>query len=126
MQWSINLTERSTIASIKAYAQLQLKNRIQIVNWGGGKPLVFTDGEKTYGDRLITDLTNNKFTVKVTNAQYNDSGNYSMSVISLSPLSKADDAVTVLVYGMFFFFCYFKRLIFSGSFLKANPSVEDE
>ena len=122
MQWSINLTERSNIEFIKAYAQLQSNKKTQIVSWDVGKPVVSSDGEKNYGNRPITYLNNSKFTLTITNVQYNDSRNYSMSVISKPPLTEAADTVTVYVYGMFF--CYFKRLIFSESCLKMKRRKE--
>ena len=71
-------------------------------------------GKKIYGNRLLADLIDNKFTLKLTNSQYNDSGSYSINVISRTPLVEADDAVTVLVYGRVF--CYFKGLSFLGNF----------
>ena len=110
MQWSINLKSASSIKLIRAYVQLQLKKKTPIVFWVNGKLLVSDDGELIYGNRLKTDLCDSKFTLKINNAQYNDSGNYSISVISAHPFRIARDTVPVFVYGMFF--CYFKVLMF--------------
>ena len=120
MQWSVHLKCGSSIEFIKAYVQPQLKKKTQIVTWDAGKPVVSNDGEVNYGNRLTTDLSDSKFVLKITNAQYNDSGNYFMSLITMQPLGIAHRTVPVFVYGMFF--CYFKVLMFSESCLKANPS----
>ena len=112
MQWSINLTDGSSIKRIEAYVQLQSSKKTEILNWVLGKQVVSKDGENIYGNRLLADLTDSKFTLKITNVQYNDIGNYSMKFVSNSPISEAEDAVTVYVYGIFF--CYFKGLFFGG------------
>ena len=119
MQWNINLKCGSSIEFIKAYVQLQLKKKTQIVTWDAGKPVVSNNGEVIYGNRLITDLSDSNFALKITNAQYNDSGNYSMSVVSMYPIEITSSTVPVFVYGMLF--CYFKVLMFSEGCQKANP-----
>ena len=120
MQWTVNLKSASSIELIRVYVQLQLKKKTQIVFWGDGEPLVTKAGEEIYGNRLRTDLSDSKFTLKITNAQYNDSGNYSMSVITVQPLRIAHGTVPVFVYGMCF--CYFKVSMFLESCLIANLS----
>ena len=120
MQWNINLKCGSSIEFIKAYVQLQLKKKTQIVTWDAGKPVVSNNGEVIYGNRLITDLSDSNFALKITNAQYNDSGNYSMSVITVQPLRIAHGTVPVFVYGMCF--CYFKVSMFLESCPIANLS----
>lgn len=114
MKWSINLTDKSIITLIQASVQLQSSKKAELVleNTSTGKQVVTEYGKKIYGNRLLADLIDNKFTLKITNAQYNDSGSYSINVISRTPLVEADDAVTVLVYGRVF--CYFKGLSFWG------------
>ena len=119
MQWTVNLKSASSIELIRVYVQLQLKKKTQIVFWGDGEPLVTKAGEEIYGNRLRTDLSDSKFTLKITNAQYNDSGNYYMSVVSMYPLEITRSTVPVFVYGMLF--CYFKVLMFSEGCQKANP-----
>lgn len=104
MQWTINLKSASSIGFIGVYVQLQSKKETQIVSLGNGEPLVTMVGEEIYGNRLKTDLSDSKFALKITNAQYNDSGNYSMSVITVQPLRIAHGTVPVFVYGMCF--CY--------------------
>lgn len=79
---------------------------MQIVKWDVKDPVITKDGEIHYNNRLTTILTDSKFTLKITNAQYNDTGNYSMRVITENPFRKADDTATVHVYGMYS--CYFK------------------
>ena len=119
MQWTINLKSASSIGFIGVYVQLQSKKETQIVSLGNGEPLVTMVGEEIYGNRLKTDLSDSKFALKITNAQYNDSGNYSMSVVSMYPLEITRSTVPVFVYGMLF--CYFKVLMFSEGCQKANP-----
>ena len=57
--------------------------------------------EKIYDNRLKTDLAGNKFSLKIINAKYIDSGNYSVEVL-LKPFEEAVQVATVNVYGMFF------------------------
>ena len=112
MQWIINLTGRSSIDSVQIYAQLRLNEKTRILSWVDGKHVLSTHGEKIYGNRLITDLTDSKFALKITNVQYNDTGNYSMRVVSSPPLLEAEDTASVYVYGKRF--CCFKGSIFFG------------
>ena len=104
MQWSISLTAGFSIRDIDAFVQSRSINRTQIVNSGGGKPAVFSDGTKVYGNRLKTDLDDNNFTLIIFNAKYSDSGNYSAVVLS-QPLKEASKSATVNVHGMFFSYC---------------------
>lgn len=80
MQWRINKTVGSNINYIRAYAQLQSLKKTQIVYWVDGEPYLSKNGEKIYGFRLETDFANDKFTIKISNTKYNDSGNYFVEV----------------------------------------------
>ena len=100
MQWRINKTIGSNINYIWAFAQSQSFKKTQIVTWGGNRPVVFEDGRKIYGDRLETDFADNKFTIKISNTKYNDSGNYSVEV-QLDSNEKEDNVAIVNVHGMF-------------------------
>ena len=100
MQWRINKTVRSNIKFIWAYAQSQSFKKTQIVSWGNNRPNVHEDGRKIYGDRLETDFADNKFTIKISNTKYNDSGNYSVEV-QLDPYEEEDNVAIVNVHGMF-------------------------
>ena len=53
------------------------------------------------GDRLRTDFSGNKFTLLISNAKYNDSGNYFVDVLSI-PIEEASEVATLIVHGMFF------------------------
>ena len=119
MQWTINLKSASSIEFIGVYVQLQFKKETQIVFWDNGEPLVTMVGEEIYGNRLKTHLSDSKFALKITNALYNDSGNYSMSVLSMNPIEITHSTVPAFVYGMLF--CYFKVLMFSKGCQKVNP-----
>ena len=106
MQWSIiNLPAASSIRNIEAYVQSRSINRTQIVNSGGGMPDVYKDGIKVYGNRLKVDLDNNNFSLKIFNAKYDDSGNYSAVVVLQNPLKEAFNVATANVQGMFFSYC---------------------
>ena len=100
MQWRINKTVGSNINYIRAYAQLQSLKKTQIVYWVDGEPYLSKNGEKIYGDRLETDFADNKFTIKISNTKYNDSGNYSVEV-QLDPYEEEDNVAIVNVHGMF-------------------------
>ena len=105
MQWKINKTSGSTIKYIWAFVQSQSIKKTQIVTWVDGEPsYVFKNIKKIYGDRLRKDFADNKFTLKIRNAKYNDSGNYSMEVQS-DPFEMKIDVATVHVHGMFFSYC---------------------
>ena len=81
---------------------------MQIVSWDKEKPVVSLDGKSYFENRLTPDLdkTNNRFTLVVTKANYNDSGNYSVKpFVSMGQNIRAESAaVTVNVHGMFL--CY--------------------
>ena len=100
MQWRINKTIGSNINYIWAYAQSQSFKKTQIVGWANGEPDLSKDGEKIYGVRLETDFADNKFTIKISNTKYNDSGNYSVEV-QLNPFEKKDNVAAINVHGMF-------------------------
>lgn len=103
MQWSINKTAEFEI-SINAYFQSQTIKKTKIVYWGNKEPRVLTDGEKNYSGRLETHWVDSKFTLKISNAKYSDSGNYSVRVLlSKERLSRlVFGFATVNVHGMFF------------------------
>ena len=100
MQWRINKTVGSKIDYIRAFAESQSFKKTEIVNWAGNRPHVYEDGRKIYGDRLETDFADNKFTIKISNTKYNDSGNYSVEV-QLNPFEKKDNVAALNVHGMF-------------------------
>ena len=54
-----------------------------------------------YGGWLKIDFADNKFAFKISNAKYNDSGNYSIKVV-LESYEKAVGVATAIVQGMFF------------------------
>ena len=80
---------------------------MQIVSWDDGKPVVSRGGKSYFENRLTPDLdqTNNRFTLVVTKANYNDSGNYSVNpfvkVAMIEGLREESATVTVNVHGMF-------------------------
>ena len=115
MQWNINLPTGSSIRLIEAYVQFQSKRKTQIITFGIRKPLVSRNGKKHYKNRLIPDLSNSKFTLTITDAKLNDSGNYSLYVISEQPLEEADASVTVYIHGMFFCVLYLVITIIGNS-----------
>lgn len=108
MQWRINKTVGSNINYIWAYAQSQSFKETEIVSWGEGKPYVSKSGEKVYGFRLEIDFADDKFTIKIINTKYNDSGNYSVEVQSRKgrkfeneiDVATEVDVATVNVHGM--------------------------
>ena len=103
MQWRIDKTVGSNIYYIRAFTQLQSFKKTQIVTWANGEVHVARNGRKSYGFRLETDFTDNKFTIKKSNTKYSDSGNYSVEVL----LEKGRNfeievnVATVNVHGMF-------------------------
>ena len=101
LKWSINKTTGSNIRDINAYVQSQSIKKRKIVTWANNEPLVLRDAEKIYDYRLKTDFAGNKFSLKIINAKYVDSGNYSAGVL-LESLEKPVQVATVNVYGMFF------------------------
>ena len=101
LKWSINKTTGSNIRDINAYVQSQSIKKRKIVTWANNEPLVLRDAEKIYDYRLKTDFVGNKFSLKIINAKYVDSGNYSAEVL-LESFEKAVQVATVNVYGMFF------------------------
>ena len=62
-----------------------------------------------YGSRLKIDFADNKFVFKISNATYNDSGNYSIKV-ELEAYEKAVGVAIAIVQGMFF--SYYQWLIY--------------
>ena len=54
-----------------------------------------------YGGRFKIDFADNKFVFKISNAKYNDSGNYLIKAV-LEPYEKAVGSATAIVQGMFF------------------------
>ena len=101
LKWSINKTTGSNVRDINAYVQSQSIKKRKIVTWGNNEPIVLRDAEKIYDNRLKTDFAGNKFSLKIINAKYVDSGNYSAEVL-LESFEKAVQVATVNVYGMFF------------------------
>ena len=101
LKWSINKTTGSNIRDINAYVQSQSIKKRKIVTWANNEPLVLRDAEKIYDYRLKTDFVGNKFSLKIINAKYVDTGNYSAEVL-LESFEKAVQVATVNVYGMFF------------------------
>ena len=101
LKWSINKTTGSNIRDINTYVQSQSIKKRKIVTWANNEPLVLRDAEKIYDYRLKTDFVGNKFSLKIINAKYVDSGNYSAEVL-LESFEKAVQVATVNVYGMFF------------------------
>ena len=101
LKWSINKTTGSNVRDINAYVQSQSIKKRKIVTWGNNEPVVLGGAEKIYDYRLKTDLAGNKFSLKIINAKYVDSGNYSAEVL-LESFEKAVQVATVNVYGMFF------------------------
>ena len=100
MQWNISKTTEYQINLIKAYVQSQSIMKTLIVTLVDTKLTV-------YGDRLETDLDDNKFTLKATNVKFTDSGNYSVEVQVKKKNEKnvfdsATVVATVNVHGMFF------------------------
>ena len=98
LKWSINKTTGSNIRDINAYVQSQSIKKRKIVTWANNEPLVLRDAEKIYDYRLKTDFVGNKFSLKIINAKYVDSGNYSVEV-QLKPYE--EEVAIVNVHGMF-------------------------
>ena len=110
MKWSINLTSQHEIYLVEAFVQDQ-SNKMQIGNWDSGLLKVSTNGRRQYNNRLIAGFsdTENKITLEIKNAEYEDRGNYSVAVIFEVQNQKADlkrvtNAVSVYVYGMLMFY----------------------
>ena len=108
MKWSINLTSQHEIYLVEAFVQDQ-SNKMQIGVWYSGLLKVSMNGRRQYNNRLIVGFsdTENKITLEITNAEYEDRGNYSVDV--LFKVQKADlklvtNAVSVYVYGMLMFY----------------------
>ena len=64
------------------------------------KPVVSRNGKKYFSNRLVADLSYNKFTLTIVNSKYNDRGTYSIQVL-LKTFEKANADVFVIVRGMF-------------------------
>ena len=108
MKWSINLTSQHKLFDIRAYVQDQ-SNKMQIGVWESGLFKVSTNGRRQYNNRLIVGFsdTENKITLEITNAEYEDRGNYSVDVIFVvqkTVLKLVTNAVSVYVYGMLMFY----------------------
>ena len=104
MHWSINLTNES-IDFIRAFVQFQSQENRQIVVWSEDGPEVSRKVEIYYKNRLSTRFASNTFTLVIANANYSDTGSYSVTVRSNSSLKGKTAAVTLKVHGMYF--CYF-------------------
>lgn len=107
MQWSFIRTVTQNIVTIEAHVQNQSNIETQIVYWAAGALHVFTYGEEIYKGRLTTYFikTDNSVTLKIMNAKYEDSGNYSVKVALHAPNVNAEHSVTLNVNGMFFSYC---------------------
>ena len=103
IQWRINKTNGSNIEYIRANAQSQSFKKTRIVTWGEERPDVSESVKKIYGVRLETYFADNKFTIKISNTKYNDSGNYSVVVLleNGGKFEKEVNVSTVKVHGMF-------------------------
>ena len=77
IQWNINWKDGSTIRFIEVYIQSQSKKQLQIVYWVNLMPHF---AEKTHQDRFKLNFAKNKFTLKITKTEYEDSGNYFLVV----------------------------------------------
>lgn len=102
MQWNISLPSGSSIKFIESYHQDQSNKKTLIVSSEGGKPKVSEIGERHFGKRLVTDLVDSKFFLKIANAEYKDHGNYSVNVVWGETLAQTKVAVFVYIYGMFY------------------------
>ena len=104
MQWSINiLKENSSIKTLSAYVQPQSKKETVIVYWVNERMQLTDEAEALYGDRLKANFENATLTVDISDAIYNDSGNYRMEVSLNSGSNEGrSDVVTVNVHGMIF------------------------
>ena len=82
---------------------------MQIGIWESGLLKVTTKGRRQYNNRLIVGFsdTENMITLEITNAEYEDRGNYSVDVIFVvqkTGLKRVTNAVSVYVYGMLMFY----------------------
>ena len=106
MQWKINKTAGYEFDYINAFVQSQSIKKTQIIFWAEERPNVYGHAQKIYGDRLGAYFVDNKFTLKITNVNFNDSGNYSVQVqvkkASENVIDTATVIATVNVHGMFF------------------------
>lgn len=108
MQWIITLENGSSIWQIDAYVQSQSNTKVHVLFWKLNIN-VLDRGKKKFGNRLTANMTGEKFTLKVTNAEYEDSGKYSIEMLPAKPgrsFGKLETSiVTVNVHGMFFSCC---------------------
>ena len=93
---------------MKFFVQDQ-SNKMQIGIWESGLFKVSVNGRRQYNNRLIVGFSDieNKITLEITNAEYDDRGNYSVVVIfetQKADLKRVDNAVSVYVYGMLMFY----------------------
>lgn len=98
------MTGGESIFSILAFVKNRANKKTQITIWGVQNPLVSVDGKMYYNNRLITDFADNKlFTLKITNTEYRDTGEYSVQAVT-GNLTRASHVVTVDIKGIFFGF----------------------
>lgn len=103
IQWMISLEKESSIRQIEVYFQSLSKNRLKIAFWNSQIDSL-EDAEKQFENRLILIKADHRFILKVTNVQFEDSGNYSIEVIMKNPLEVGKSSITVNIHGMFFSF----------------------
>ena len=88
--------------------QSQSNKQLQLVYWATSMPHF---AGKTHQDRFKLNFAKNKFTLKITKTEYEDSGNYSL-VVQLTLYKEEKAVVTLNVYGRFFSYC--RRLKFQN------------
>ena len=103
IQWMISLEKESSIRQIEVYFQSLSKNRLKIAFWNSQIDSL-EDAEKQFENRLILIKADHRFILKVTNVQFEDSGNYSIEVIMKNPLEVGKSSITVNIHSMFFSF----------------------
>ena len=102
MDWFINReSDQSNIDYIRAYGQFQLKEKEQIGIWTPSEMLITPFAKEHFNDRLKSHYFNNKFTIKISDAKYEDSGTYYVKVLMRS-FKYSNSAVMVNIYGMLF------------------------
>ena len=82
-----------------------------IATFGSGVFMVTAKGRSQYNNRIIAGFSDaeNKITLEITNAEYEDRGNYSVAVMfedqnQKDNLKRVTNAVSVYVYGMLMFY----------------------
>lgn len=94
MQWKFNQTGEQ-FNFIYAYAQVLLKDKKNIVGWLNPNP-IWND------DRLEADFHNGKYTLKIINGRFQDTGNYSIKAQLTKNKQELHSTVSVRIHGMFF------------------------